>query len=131
MSNRLDELNAVALKVLGHWKRNEFDEAIEILQVSHPLVTATVCMNLNADGRGKLIQRMARIAKNETEFEWVVGIKVDETWVADGFSLSDPEKAHDRIYSALLPYARPDEIEVRVIATSDEKRIRKVQGYRD
>lgn len=63
-------------------------------------------------------------------YTWVLEIEVDETWVEDGFDLSDPEEAKERIMR-LLPFAHSNEVDVRVLKTPPIKEVRKAQGYND
>lgn len=58
-------------------------------------------------------------------FKWTVEIEVDETWVADGFDITEPESLEGK----LLPYAHSDEINVKVLKKPSKKSIRKAQGY--
>lgn len=60
-------------------------------------------------------------------FEWTVKIRIDPTWVMDGFDLTD-ERLHDMITSD-LQWAYPDEVEGEIVESPDPQRIRKVQGY--
>lgn len=59
---------------------------------------------------------------------WTVEIAVDETWIADGFDLTD-KRAQD-IMERALPYARGDEIACRVTSRPDDEAIATLQGYR-
>lgn len=45
--------------------------------------------------------------------EWTVKIRVDESWVHDGFRLL--EGTLHNVISEMLPYAYPEEIEVEII----------------
>jgi hypothetical protein len=60
-------------------------------------------------------------------FQWTVEIEVDETWVADGFDLTD-ERAHDIMCHA-LPFAYGYEIKARVLSAPDPDTIARAQGY--
>lgn len=53
--------------------------------------------------------------------------EIDETWVADGFEMTD-ELAKDMIES-VLGYAYPSETVAKVISAPAKKRILKAQGY--
>lgn len=62
-------------------------------------------------------------------FKWVVEIEVDETWVADGFDLTQ-----ERLHSMLmhdLSFARESEVACKILQTPDPKLIRDAQGYQD
>lgn len=60
-------------------------------------------------------------------FKWTVEIEVDETWVEDGFDLTD-ERAKEMVMSDLR-YAYGHEISCKVIAAPAPAEIRKAQGY--
>jgi hypothetical protein len=60
-------------------------------------------------------------------FKWVVEFEVTETWVADGFNITQG-KAIDMMANA-LPYASGAEFKATVIKAPDAKLIRKTQGY--
>lgn len=62
------------------------------------------------------------------KFKWTVEFTVDETWVEDGFDLTD-ERALDMLNSD-LQWARPDELGAKVIRAPDGAKIRKAQGYK-
>lgn len=61
------------------------------------------------------------------KFKWVVEFTVDESWVADGFELTD-ERAH-RMLAYDLRFANNDEIKAKVLKTPKKKDIEKAQGY--
>lgn len=64
------------------------------------------------------------------KFKWTVEFEVDESWVADGFDLTD-ERALDML-SGDLTFAHIDsELGAKVIKAPDAKAIRQIQGYRD
>jgi hypothetical protein len=60
-------------------------------------------------------------------FKWTVQFEVDETWVADGFDLTD-ERALEMLNGDLVS-ARTDELGARVIKAPTASSIRKAQGY--
>lgn len=60
-------------------------------------------------------------------FKWVVEFEVDETWVADGFNLTD-ERAHLMIQKDLA-YSYPSETSAKVIKAPKMEEIMEVQGY--
>ena len=60
-------------------------------------------------------------------YKWTVVFEIDETWVADGFDLTD-ERAQDIIAHA-LPYAYGHELGAKVIDAPDPNDIRRAQGY--
>lgn len=62
-------------------------------------------------------------------FKWTVEFEIDETWVADGFEMTD-ERANDMIQNA-LGWATSSEVKARVLKSPDPKKIRKAQGYND
>lgn len=61
------------------------------------------------------------------KFKWVVEFTVDETWVADGFDLTE-ERAHEMIQNDLR-YSYSTETSAKVITAPDPKLIAKAQGY--
>jgi hypothetical protein len=61
------------------------------------------------------------------KFCWVVAIEVDESWVADGFELTD-ERAHQMVGQA-LPYAYENEFSAKVLRGPDRRDIDAAQGY--
>ena len=62
-------------------------------------------------------------------FTWVVEFEVTETWVEDGFNITQ-DRATDMMANA-LPYADGTEFKVTVLQAPDAKLIRKTQGYTD
>jgi hypothetical protein len=60
-------------------------------------------------------------------FTWTVSITVDETWVADGFDLTE-ERLHD-IMARALPYAFGHEFSGKVLEAPPPNDIRVAQGY--
>lgn len=60
-------------------------------------------------------------------YKWIVTFEIDETWVADGFEMTD-ERAHEMIQNA-LPFATPDEVGAKVTKAPMQTAIRKAQGY--
>lgn len=62
------------------------------------------------------------------KFKWVVEFEVDQTWVEDGFELTDA-MARSMIQEK-LGYAFPFETDARVVKAPDKKEIHKVQGYK-
>jgi hypothetical protein len=62
-------------------------------------------------------------------FKWVVEFEVTETWVEDGFNITQG-RAIDMMANA-LPYASGAEFKATVLKAPDAKLIRKTQGYTD
>jgi hypothetical protein len=60
-------------------------------------------------------------------FKWVVEVAVDESWVADGFNLTN-DRANSMLQKA-LPYAYSTELRARVLKAPSLTRIAKAQGY--
>lgn len=60
------------------------------------------------------------------KFKWTVEITVDETWVADGFDLTD-ERAHAIVCND-LSYAFGHEIKCKVIARPSMAEVNIAQG---
>lgn len=60
-------------------------------------------------------------------FKWVVEFEVTETWVADGFDITN-QKAMGMMEDA-LPFASGAEFKATVLKAPDPKLIRKTQGY--
>jgi hypothetical protein len=60
-------------------------------------------------------------------FKWVVEFEVTETWVADGFNITN-QKAMGMMEEA-LPFASGAEFKATVLKAPDAKLIRKTQGY--
>lgn len=65
--------------------------------------------------------------KPGTKFKWVVEFSVDESWIADGFDLTD-ERAKEMIEHT-LPYSYGSETEARVLKSPNPTVIRHLQGY--
>ena len=63
------------------------------------------------------------------QFKWVVEFTVDETWVEDGFELTE-ERAKDMIENE-LQFSMAPETKVKILSAPDKKAIRKCQGYKD
>jgi hypothetical protein len=61
------------------------------------------------------------------KFTWTVEITIDETWVEDGFDLTD-ERAHDIIMHA-LPYSYGHETKAKVIKRPPDAEVAKAMGY--
>jgi hypothetical protein len=59
--------------------------------------------------------------------KWTVEIRVDKSWIADGFDLTN-ERAKAMV-AKTLPFANNSEFSARVIGKPDRKEIRKAQGY--
>lgn len=62
-------------------------------------------------------------------YKWTVEFEVDETWVEDGFELTD-ERAHAMLANA-LSCAYNTEFSAKVISAPPQAEIRKAQGYED
>ena len=60
-------------------------------------------------------------------FKWVVEFEVTETWVADGFNITQ-DRAIDMMANA-LPYASGAEFKATVVKAPEPKLIRQTQGY--
>jgi len=60
-------------------------------------------------------------------FKWVVEFEVSETWVEDGFDMTD-ERAHMMIQKDLA-YAYPSETSAKVIKAPKRADILRMQGY--
>jgi len=60
-------------------------------------------------------------------FKWVVEFEVAETWVEDGFNLTE-EKAKNMMANA-LPLAYGTEFTAKIIKAPNEKLILQTQGY--
>jgi hypothetical protein len=60
-------------------------------------------------------------------FKWTVEFEVDETWVADGFNLTDIRALDMLMYD--LDYAYSHELGAKVIKAPSAERIAKAQGY--
>ena len=63
------------------------------------------------------------------KLKWTVEFLVDETWVTDGFDLTD-ERALNML-AGDLQFAYPHELGARVISAPPPEEIRKLQGYED
>lgn len=63
------------------------------------------------------------------KYSWTVRIDVDETWVEDGFDITD-ERLQDMLQK-ILPYANSLEVGGEVLKAPTRERIRKAQGYKD
>lgn len=62
------------------------------------------------------------------KFKWTVEFTVDETWVADGFELTQ-ERALEML-ARDLSFADDHELGARIVSAPDQKAIRKAQGYK-
>jgi hypothetical protein len=60
-------------------------------------------------------------------FKWVVEFEVTETWVADGFNITQ-DRAIDMMANA-LPYASGAEFKATVLKAPEPKSIHQTQGY--
>ena len=60
------------------------------------------------------------------KFKLIIGLEVDESWVADGFDLNH-ENVNDRLH-ALLPYAYASEFKAKVLDAPSRASIREAQG---
>jgi hypothetical protein len=60
-------------------------------------------------------------------FKWTVEIEVADTWVEDGFDLT--EERLESILQHVLPYSYSHETKGKVLKAPDSKTIRKLQGY--
>jgi len=58
--------------------------------------------------------------------KWTVEFEVDESWIADGFNITD-QSACEMLWNA-LKYALGKEINAKVIKSPDLKVIQKLQG---
>jgi hypothetical protein len=68
-------------------------------------------------------------ADPDSYFRWTVQIDVHETWVADGFELTE-ERLHDMITKD-LNFAYGHEVSGRILKAPPKKQIRLAQGYVD
>ena len=59
---------------------------------------------------------------------WTVELSVDESWIADGFDLTE-ERALEML-NTTIPYAYGHELEVKIIKSPKTIKIAKLQGYR-
>lgn len=65
--------------------------------------------------------------KSPKWFKWTVEIQVDQSWVADGFDMTD-ERAHSML-AKTLPFAYGHELKAKVLSAPDPELIAKAQGY--
>ena len=63
------------------------------------------------------------------KFKWTVEFTVDETWVADGFDLTD-ERAHAMLNEDLR-FAHSHELKAKVIKAPTALEVAKAQGFKD
>lgn len=61
------------------------------------------------------------------KIKWTVEFSIDESWVADGFTL-DKEEA-ERMIQERLPYSYGHETSARIVAKPDDKTLAKIQGF--
>jgi len=61
-------------------------------------------------------------------YKWTIEIQVADTWVADGFDLSN-ENLQERILEKMLPYAHEHERSMRVVKKPHALAIAREQGY--
>ena len=59
--------------------------------------------------------------------KWVVEIQVEESWIADGFNLTE-ERLHNMV-SKDLAYIFSTEIKTKILNKPSTQRIKKLQGY--
>ncbi len=71
--------------------------------------------------------QMSNTTKEKT-FKWVVEFTVTESWVADGFDLTD-ERAMDMLQGD-LQYAYSHELAAKVLKAPLRTKILKAQGYK-
>lgn len=67
------------------------------------------------------------MSRSKRRFRWTVEIEVDETWIADGFNLTQ-----DRLTQMILSdlnFAYPHEVGARIVKSPDAKLIRAAQGF--
>jgi hypothetical protein len=62
-----------------------------------------------------------------TKFKWTIEFEVTESWVEDGFEITE-ERALDMLANA-LPYAYGSELKAKVVKAPAKDLIRKTQGY--
>lgn len=67
--------------------------------------------------------------KQTMKHTWTVEISVDDTWVEDGFNLSNPTCRESWLDDNILPHAYSYEKKIKVIKHPDLKKIAKLQGY--
>jgi hypothetical protein len=101
-----------------------------------------VRIQVSADGCGRSVLREARsphplLAPSVRAlrggvqmkfFKWTVEIEVSETWVEDGFDLTD-DRAHS-IMTHALPHAYGHEIRCKVVAHPPDQDVASAQGYK-
>lgn len=63
----------------------------------------------------------------EKFFKWTVEFEVHESWVADGFDMTD-ERAREML-TETLPCAFDMELKARVVKSPSARAIRMAQGY--
>lgn len=63
------------------------------------------------------------------KLRWVVELRVDASWVADGFDLRTSEDVKEML-SRRLPYAMGHEITGRVMEAPDRQEVRRLQSGR-
>lgn len=61
------------------------------------------------------------------KFRWVVEMEVDETWVADGFNLTN-DRAQE-LMQQILPWSYSHETTAKVLEAPPIEEIMRVQGY--
>lgn len=61
------------------------------------------------------------------KLKWTVEVEVEQSWVADGFVLTD-ERAKEMLAKA-LPFAHNSELGARVLTAPPAEKIAKLQGY--
>ena len=61
-------------------------------------------------------------------YTWIIQITVDETWVEDGFDLT--EEGTKNMIETALPYSWSHETSVKVLQSPTKESIRKAQGYK-
>ena len=61
------------------------------------------------------------------KLKWTVEFSVDESWVADGFDLTDERALEMLNYD--LGYAYTSELGAKVIKSPDKEKIARLQGY--
>ena len=57
---------------------------------------------------------------------WTVEISIDRSWIADGFNLVE-EKLQEEV-NDLLPYATPEECQVKIIKAPNPEVIKRLQS---
>ncbi len=60
-------------------------------------------------------------------FTWTLELKVDRSWVADGFDIRTAEQAHERL-AAVLPFALNSEFRARILSRPPRREVSKAQG---